>query len=564
MAKVALIGLDGADPDLIVRWRGYLPNLSRLMRCGSYGKLRSSIPPLTVPAWNCIYTGKNPGKLGVYDFAYRERGSYRIKIVDSSMVAGENVWEILSRKSKRVAVANAPLTYPAKPVNGIMVSGLPLPISDGRPTRTYTHPPEFSAELDEKVGGYTFSVPFDIPADMTAREVAWQGGAIRRESTMQQGSVEKKQIDAAKYVLTKEDWDFYTVVLREIDLVSHFAWKHHDKSEAHRRGKISEEGDNPLLNAYITADKTVGEIVSMLDKDTVVFVVSDHGNGPLYLRFYLNEFLRRLGLLSLRKTTLWRLNAGSRFKAAALWALRQLIRIDGAGLAKRIPRRLGKAARLVDQFEGNVERIDWSRTKAYSFGEIGRIFINVKGREPQGIVEPGEEYEKLRDFIIERLNELTDPATGKKFLDRVFKGEEIYRGEFAGEAPDILFYMDGLRCIASTRLGHRLLFDEEDLTSGTHRPYGIFMAYGSGIRKGASVRLDICDVAPTILHIMGLPVPDDMDGRPALGILEPGSEAARRPVTYEKTTSTLGKTFEWSADEEKKLEEQLRGLGYLG
>jgi predicted AlkP superfamily phosphohydrolase/phosphomutase len=188
----------------------------------------------------------------------------------------------------------------------------------------------------------------------------------------------------------------------------------------------------------------------------------------------------------------------------------------------------------------------------------------VKGREPQGTVEPGQEYEHVRDFIIQKLQELTDPATGAKVVDRVFKREEIYCGGFLDEAPDILFYMDGLKCITSTRLGHHSLFDGEKLISGTHRHFGIFMAYGDMIRKGASVEVGICDVAPTILHIMGLPIPEDMDGRPVLDILEPHSEAARRSVAYQKPIAAPAKTFEWTREEEKKLEEQLRDLGYLG
>jgi len=564
MSKVALIGLDGADPDLIRRWRSYLPNLSLLIEKGSFGKLRSSIPPLTVPAWNCIYTGKNPAKLGVYDFLYREKGSYRVRILNSSMLQAPTVWETLSRAKRRVAVLNVPLTYPPKPVNGTIVSGLPLPLVGGKPTTTYTYPPEFSAELDEHVGGYTFPVPVDIPEDMILREVTWKGGAIRRETTMPSEGAEKKLIDAAKYMLAKEEWDFYTVILRELDLASHFYWKYFDKNHPQYQSKSTWAASNPLLDAYVRMDETVGEIVSMLDQNTTVFILSDHGNGPLYRRFYVNEFLRRLRLLSLRRRTLWRMKAGSSFKSTALRMMRLLNRIGGAGFVKRVPKTVGKAVRLVDQFEGNVERIDWGRTKAYSFGEVGRIFLNVKGREPQGTVEPGQEYEHVRDFIIQKLQELRHSSADPSSTTAIYKREDIYSGPFLDSAPDIVFIMDNYECTSSSQLVSSRLFGQDLRNSGFHRPDGILMAAGPDIKPGHVVNANVCDITPTILHLMGLALPEDLDGQPLLSMFRPGSDVVKRAVQYESPSQLSAEQLAWSEEEQRKVGEQLRRMGYLG
>jgi predicted AlkP superfamily phosphohydrolase/phosphomutase len=563
MVKVLVIGLDAAEPSLIEEWQDQLPNIGRIMREGVYARMRSSDPPQSVPAWNCLCTGKNPGKIGVYDFFYRESSTYRIRVVNSTIVRTPNVWKILSTKGKRVVIIGVPTTFPPEEVNGIMVCGLPLPVTEGKPVSNYTYPSELSNEIDKIVEGYEYAVSFNIPENFVVSDLSWATSTLAHDK--KEGGLsraEEKQLLIAKHLLQSSDWDYFMVVFRELDRVGHFMWKYMDKS--HPQFEDQPPLREAIKRVYIRMDEIIGELLRLVGNDTIVLLVSDHGFGPLHRRFYVNEFLQRIGMLRLKRSKSVQVRLAQKLRFGAPEIMQILLNLRLHWIVRLVPNRFRQMVRSIDQFEGNLRNIDWAKTKAYSYGEIGRVFLNVKGREPHGIVEPGGEYDRVRDFIVQSLGALTDPASGSRIVDRVFKREEIYSGEFTEEAPDLLFYMDGLRCIASTRLGYRSLFDNESLTNGTHRPYGIFMAYGNSIRKGASVNLGICDIVPTILHIMGIPIPDDMDGTPIVDILEPDSEMARRPVAYEKPVRGGEKVFQWSPEEERKLEEQLRGLGYLG
>ena len=559
LTKVLMIGLDAAEPSLIEKWRDDLPNLSRIMREGTYGRMRSSDPPVSIPAWNCLCTGKNPGKIGTYDFIYRESGGWKIKFVNSTVVRARSLWKILSMKGKRVVVIAVPSTFPPEEVNGVMVCGIPLPVDRGKPVGIYTYPSELGEEIDRLVGGYEYAYAFNLPKDFVVSDTSWSPPAQGDNMENFLLRTVQKELQVAKHLMNSIDWDFFMVVFRELDLFGHVRWKN--------AGEPQSESSHSMKRFYTRMDEIVGELLGLVKDDTLVFVVSDHGFGPVQERFFVNEFLQRIGMLKVKGTKRLQLRVAQNLKLGPRELRHFLLRLRLQWLANLVPRKFQRMIRSIDQFQSNVGWIDWSRTKAYSYGgtgNAGRIFLNVKGREPEGIVELGSEYEQTREFITKKLQELTHPKTGARRVDAVFKREDIYSGEFIKEAPDLLFYLDGHRCVTSSRVGSRSLFMDERLLSGTHRPYGIFMAYGNGVRKGASVGPTICDVAPTVMHVMGLPVPDDMDGRPILDILEPDSEIFRRPVSYEKLLGATTEIFEWSPEEEKKVEEQLRGLGYLG
>ena len=560
-----VIGLDAAEPSLIQKWKDDLPNLSRIMREGVCGRMRSSDPPLSVPAWNCLCTGKNPGKIGVFDFFYRKKDSYAIKIVDSTAVRAPTVWRILGENGKKVVVIGVPLTFPPEEVKGLIVSGIPLPAKEGRPLGSYTYPAELSETIDKLVGGYEYALSFNIPEDFSVNNLSWATSTLAQDLRMQGLSkAEEKQLQVAKHLLQNSDWDYFMVVFRELDRVGHFMWKYMDETHPQFKDCGDSSLGDVIRRVYMRMDNIVGELMTLAGNDVIVLVVSDHGIGPLHRRFFVNEFLQRINMLKLKAKKRLTLRISQRLKFRAPEIMQLLLRVGLHRIVTFMPRKLRGMVRSIDQFEASVEAVDWSKTKAYSFGEVGRVFLNVKGREPQGIVQPGEEYEQIRNIIIQKLEELTDPATGAKIVDKALKREEIYFGEFLESAPDILFYMDGFKCITSTRLGYPTMFENEKLTSGTHRPYGIFMAYGKDVRKGASIDVDICDVTPTVLHIMGLRIPHDMDGRVLLDIFEPDSETCRRPVAHEKYEAPKTRDFEWSPEEEKKVREQLGALGYLG
>jgi len=580
LKRILVIGLDAAEPVLIDLWKDDLPNLSKIMREGVFGKLRSTDPPLSVPAWISLASGKNPGKIGAYSFLHRDRNSYNIKIVNSTLIRTQTLWDILSAKGKKVVVVGVPLTFPPERVNGVMVSGIPLPTKEGRPIADYTYPPEMAEEIEKLTGGYEVAARFESRFteglgsrfsnrtknfDLKEVSVPSSGEGSRRgeedwKTVLER--TERNQLEVTKHLLHSVDWQYFMVVFRETDHIGHLMWKYFD--ESHPDFKKNASLSDAIKYVYRMLDEAVGEILSVVDKETVVLVVSDHGSGPLYRTFFVNEFLFKLGLLRLKpsKNLMLRISRMLHLGPDQLWRAVTFLKLQP--ILGLVPKGIRSKVRSIDLFEANVELIDWSKTKAYAFADFS-IFLNVKDREPQGIVERGREYEQVRDLIIQKLGELKDPATGLKIDARAYKNEEIYWGQFANEGPDILYYVDDLRYAGNARLGAGSLFRPTDgLWSGNHTLHGIFMARGPEIRKNAQVNLGIYDVAPTILHIMGLPLPTDMDGKVALDIFEPGCECSSRPIVFEEASAKVSEVVEWSAEDEKKVEEQLRHLGYLG
>ena len=557
--KLLVIGMDGAPFELIERWgqMGELPNLAKLIDRGSFGILRSTMPVHSPTAWSSFLTGLNPGQHGVFDFVRREKDSYELKVVRADQIAGASLWRLLSEHGRKVGVMNVPMTYPPETVNGFLLSGLGTPDYTG-----YSYPPELSDELNAQ--GYRVNKKFFFTPD---RQDEWLDDI--HEITNIRGKT-------AVRLMEEQPWDFFMVVFRNSDEICHFYWHHMDEADPRHDREAPVRYRTAILDLYKKIDGWIGEIVKAAGPDTNVIVMSDHGAGPLYKDVFLNEWLIEQGLLKLKKTPE---TQGSWFNLVRRLGLTRekisdtLTRLDLHRLEVLIKRVLGDRIYVLprDDRPEFLNAIDWSLTQAYSFGYYGQIFINLRGREPNGIVEPGEAYEAVRKQIADGLSELRDPQDGQKVVDRVFFKDELYSGDFLSDAPDLLTIMRGFTYM--TRKGYEFAAQRGELfrapyteETGSHRLEGILIAAGPDIiEQPILAETDIQDLAPSLLYLQDCPIPNYMDGRVIVDIMRPELLRRRRPQFEERPISYRDDfPADWDAASEAEVTERLRKLGYLG
>ncbi len=524
MSKVVVFGIDGGSLKLIEEWKDVLPNLRHIMEEGSYGELESTIPPVTCPAWPCMFTGKNPGKLGMYGFTtIRPNQQYELGIHNSVDYHSASLWKILNDYGKEVGLLNVPMTFPPHKVNSFMVCGIGSPETR---KSNYTYPPSLKNVLDKLVSGYEVFPPVAAPA--VGREERY----LKALSEMLD-----KRVKAAIYLMHHFSWDLFVCVFYALDQVQHNFWHHMDENHPwHHTTKYQ----NAIRDFYQKVDDAIGVLLKEIPSGTNILVVSDHGFGGMHGAFAVNRWLEDNQFLKFRgqvrknkvNTILYRTRK-LLLTYIDIGLLRFILRVLPKPLVGKLAILNEQRNRLSEVYKG----IDWSQTKAYGLGSVGMISVNLKGREPEGIVEPGEEYEKIRSDIISRLKKLVNSQTGEASLIKVFKREEVYHGQYTSQASDILFSIDKYPQVITVE-GQSQWVDlsqsEYPRWVGWHVPQGVFMAYGPDINRGRLSDLKIYDITPTILHMLGLPVPDDMDGRVLTEIFKPESEAGKRPVVYQQ------------------------------
>jgi len=555
-SKVLVIGLDGATFDLIKPWaaEGYLPTLSNLMREGAHGALRSTIPPMTAPAWTSFATGTNPGQHRLYDWIAREPDSYRFTPVTALDGKVPTIYTLLSQSGRRVCTLNVPMTYPPVPVNGVMVSGMPAPSTRS----TFTYPSNLHQDIVKAVGDY---ILYPDPGQ------AYSDGGVDvfLDRLYRATDLRVRTFD---YLRGREAWDFSMVVFNGTDTICHALWKYMDRAHPlHDPDRYAKYGA-AIRDYYQYIDRHLARIVESLDQDTTLIIMSDHGFGPFHKFIHVNNWLMEQGLMRVRP------GPGSRLKESlfhlgfAPMNVYNLLMQFGLGALKREVVR-GQGQGLLKTLFLSFEDLDWSRTKAYSLGNVGQVYLNVAGREPMGCVQPGAEYEGVRDDIIARLWELRDPETGEGVVESVYRREEVYTGDQVGLAPDILFIPRRLEYFGFGEYefgSHKVIEAMKRGISGTHRMHGIFLAYGPGIQPGTVVENpQIFDLAPTILHLMGQPIPDHMDGVVLSEILRAPVHLAQRSAQHDEWNGRPGGNDQGLSEEEKQaLTDRFRSLGYVG
>jgi predicted AlkP superfamily phosphohydrolase/phosphomutase len=559
--KLFILGLDGATFDLIRPWaaEGKLPNLARLLEEGVQATLTSTMPPVSPPAWCSFATGKNPGRHGILAFTRTDPTTYDVRFENSRTVRGRTFWRIASEAGKRVGAMNVPMTFPPEDVNGFVVGGIFSPSLRSR----FVSPPAVQDALLAAVPGYVIEC---VDVD----RARLKGDRLQAFFDRLLVMIEKR-VEAIRFLYETQRPDIMSAVIVATDRASHYFWKHMDPKVADQvapqeRGKFTDA----LLRTYQKCDWAVGEVRKMLDDDTTLFVMSDHGFGPTYRRANLRRWLVENGYLAYSQRPGSR--KGTLAHRLALASLRFLPLSVRNTIRHRFPRIANRAISAL-----MVGGIDWSRTKAYVVAEHTALFVNVKGRQPQGVVEPGADYERTRDALIEQLTSWMDPFTGQSVFDKVYKREEIYNGECVEKLPDLILGWRGFEYTYT----HELEMLKAPLVSmsiseptgrwnrcANHRCEGIFLAVGPHVRRGETLAdFSIADVAPTALHHVGLPVPRDMDGRVVEQIYDPGYAQAHPPqlggeaVAAEPGAETARDTA--SDEDEEVVRERLRDLGYI-
>jgi predicted AlkP superfamily phosphohydrolase/phosphomutase len=468
-----------------------LVNLRRLMEHGCFGRLESVVPPITVPAWMCMATSQDPGSLGVYGFRNRTDHSYQgLSTVNARAIRELAIWDQVAREGGRSIIVGVPPSFPPRKVNGISVGCFLTPDSS---RDVYTHPPSVADEIRALVGEY----PVDVKGFRTD-DKAWLLAEIHEMT--------RKHFAVVSHLMRTHEWDYFQFVEIGLDRIHHGFWKYHDPEH------VKHEPGSPFANAirdyYVMLDEAIGDLLGQLSEDTVVLVVSDHGARRLDGGFCVNEWLIREGLLVLNS-----------YPAS------------------------------VTPF--SALDVDWSRTRAWSEGGYyARVFLNIKGREPQGAIEPSEVL-AFRDDLKRRLEATTD-AQGRALGTRVFKPEEIYRA-VRNVAPDLIVHFGDLawRSIGGVGYG-RVHVQEND--SGpddcNHAQFGAFiLAAPSQPARGELEGVRLLDIAPTLLELGGYDVPASMQGRSLVG---------RAPADPGGSGGPEGRP-----DSDAEVRERLRGLGYI-
>jgi predicted AlkP superfamily phosphohydrolase/phosphomutase len=553
MTKMLVIGLDGATMDLIEPWaaEGKLPVLADLLQRGSYGRLQSVLPVLSSAAWTSFMTGMNPGKHGFYDFVKRAPDSYRLRPVHREQMRGQSLWKILSLDGRKVIVLNVPMTYPPEVVNGVMISGLGTP-----DYKTFTYPADLTQELLNR--GYNVN-----------SQVAFHSGD-EQAYIDETDHITDQITETSLLMMQRQEWDFCMPVYRGPDEMAHFFWRFMDATHPQHPAGADPNFKNAVLNHYQKLDQAIGTLLEASGPDTNLIILSDHGTGAFYKGVLLNEWLRQKGWLVTKNGM-----GGSHRLFASIGLTRSNIsatlRSMGLGRLERwIKDLLGDRIEIlpVSSRAEFPNAIDWEHTKAYSFGYHGQIYINLKGREPQGAVSPGEEYDQVCREISRQLMELTDPADGKPVVDRVFHRSEAFHGPAYDEAPDLTVIMRGLSYITRSgyefgKAGEIFIPPQED-QSGSHRMEGILIMAGPGVRPAGYQGNQSCiiDVAPTALHLMGLPIPDNMDGTVLEDWLSDAREVQLAQGDFESLNNPPSQEG-MTEEQEAELIQRLKDLGYL-
>lgn len=547
--RVLIIGLDGATFDLIKPWvaEGGLPNLSTLMNSGSYGELESTLHPLTATAWTSFMTGKNPGKHGVYDFITRIPDSYAVQLVNSKTRDPNTLWKILSSHGKKLGVINVPLNYPPEQINGFMISWMDAPST----ATQYTYPPELAEELKKISGGYKITVNFDTSLDQYVDDLF---ELIENRAT------------TAEYLIKNKPWDFFMVLFSTTDFAQHAFWKYMDPNHPQYNRDEAKKYGHVIREVYERIDRKLGILLDQLTENDTVFIMSDHGFGPLKAVINLNKWFEQNGFLTFAPTN----------KAFFSSLLR-----TGFGLLKRnLPARAKgflkeHCGQVRDQIESRLitSYLDWSQTKAFALGAYGNVWINLKGREPQGIVAPNEYDQVCRD-VEKKLLALT--YKGENVVECVHRKQDIYSGSFLNSAPDLIIQWKDYAYHSRQRFGEEeteIFKEQQNMPmsklemNGFHRMNGIFIAKGNHIKQNQEITgAQIIDIAPTLLFLMGLPIEKEMDGKILQTIFTDdflkNQTISSEPQSNVKSDKNSSQNV-YSTEESEVVVDRLKSLGYL-
>ncbi len=472
MGKIFVLGIDGAMPEFIFgKWLDELPNIKRLMDKGCYAKLNSSIPPLSGTAWTSMTTGKKPADHGIFEYIYRKNHSYYdMRVVTSYNVKEDRIWHIASKYDKKSIACFVHMTWPIKPLNGVCISGFGAPDN-----ANFTYPKEIEQEINDLFQEEKFILTVDKIETEDAYEKMKQHSQHVRELS-KKGIIEsaykitRQHFKLMRYLIKNKEWDLFFGITIQSDAMNHNFFKFVD--EKHREYNPDSEYRDVLKNYYKYVDKEVGELITLLDENTKIIILSDHGITRMHNRVNLTDWLIKESYMVLKENV-----SGKR--------------------------------------KFDFQMVDWKKTKVFAIGAYdGQIFINLKDREPEGIVEV-EEYNLLVKELEEKIKNIPGDD-GKKLNTKVYVKKRDYDGKEIKEAPDMIIYFDDLEYGCNNSLiGNETLWSPQTAIGSDdagHSRQGIFIMDNSE-QKGDIGEIDIIDVAPTILNELDIKIPENMEGK---------------------------------------------------
>lgn len=500
--KIVILCIDAADFDVITFLisKGLLKTFEKIVTNGVFGPLKSTIPPFTAPAWTSFFTGVYPDKHGVYDFVIK-KDSYSVTPSTLEDVRVPALWDFLGGSK---CIINVPMTFPAPGVDGIFISGFPF--SGDRCESFY--PSTLLETIEKKFGYYPLHDEHFSQEEMPTEDLF---------NNLLEVMEKRKEI----YVhFLRKDFDFYIVQFQNLDKIQHKFWCFWDDRY------IGFEKNDTLYNAveraYTRVDDIVGELLACLCEEDILFVVSDHGFGLIDMVPALNNWLLRHGFLT-TKTRTYQSVVG-RYKHGLLATFKKL-RLNL--VLNVVPPLLKRLKSVLRSARITADSIDWEQTKAYSLGYPLYIYMN------RGLLTD-EACESVKSEIICKLSEDMN-------FERVYSKEELYKN--GNQSPDIIVKLKE----------YPLQNRYKNVVAGSgHRETGIFIAYGPGIKKGCTIKADMVDIAPTVLHMCNIPIPSHMDGS-VLHIFEEDSDFVQRKIEYSCTDK-----------EEMRIKEKIRMLKEKG
>jgi predicted AlkP superfamily phosphohydrolase/phosphomutase len=522
MTKVLVLGFDGAPFDTIEKLTktNDLPNFERFLREGCGGPLLSVTPPVTFNSWPVIFTGLNPGELGIFDWFALKKGTYSGEPNNSDVVKGKAVWDFLSRINKRTTVVNVPMTYPPYEINGLMVAGFPAPVNG-----LTTWPPPYAEVLKAEIGNYEIDIEpsFEQLQEKFLEEV---------------NRVTDMHMRAILRLLAVPDWDFFVGVITGLDRLQHVFY---EMDDAACRLVLSDY--------YQKLDSFVGTAVGSVPEETTVILISDHGFETVKKTFGVNNWLAKHGYAETSKFGL---------EDASL-----IVRRLGLyGLAQKIVVRDMTYIQLLKLVSAMPSKVKFSRSRAFCRFHASNIYIN------RDIVSDDAEREATRDKMIQELEKTVDPEDGSRIVDHVFKREELYSGRLADRAPDLVLVLN--QGYEPVRWANDVIEIRKTpqksfcVKRGTHQSMsahrGIFLAMGKQVRTRQVLDgISAYDVAPTLLQIFGMPKPPEMHGNALNAIFTTTEPTTTAHVGASETESK----FEYTEEERASIEKHLRDLGYV-
>ncbi len=554
--RVLVIGIDGATFRLMrpLMQKGYMPFLCRVEQEGALGVLTSIYPPVTAPAWSSFMTGKNPGKHGVYEFLHRKRGAFEQIPVNAGMLGSETLWEMMSKAGKKMVVVSVPLCYPPFPVNGTLMSDFLAPMG----ARDLSYPPELLAEVEAKFGEYLLYHKQVYTPDNV--------GNVLQE--LEDNTAYRQR--AAEYLLQRDAWDFGMVYFEGTDRLQHELWHILDETSPMHNEKETAQYAERTRNYFRVLDDDVRKLAELAlaqDPDTTIILMSDHGFGAIHQFVNFNIWLLREGFLKLKQDLPTQLKRAL-FHLGFTPSLGYKLSMNFGFANLRLSQGMTNRNQILDWVRRgflSFRNVDWARTRAFSSGNYGQIFVNLKGREQFGSVDV-QDYQKVCDEITARLYELKDPQNGAPVVAQVYKQSEKFWGQFIDDAPDVVFSLaENYKALGTLEFASNRIIEPAFGNSGDHRMDGFVGMLGKQIKRGVPIEnANIMDVAPTILYLMGLPIPSDLDGQVLTKPLSDELLMSSQIIHGDALGAREQIVPDYTEEESEEVKERLRALGYLG